>query len=562
MGYLVQGVNIGLLLVVLVACVYHALFTRCEDVMAAAKLLVGAPLGLSASGVQRPTSSIGSSPTIAPTVAADLFSKGNAAHARGDLETAASLFTQAFRAFPAYGLAYTNLGNIYLQQNQVRLALQTHSVALQYRERDARAWYNVAVCHHRLGQLSEAKRHYAKALSLQPDYANALYNLALAEQDNHELGAAAGHYTELLALDPAHVDGRVNLCNVLLAQQLDFAVVEKCYRDTLSLFPNHAKTAVNLASLYHSHAASPSSSAADDMSAAYASQAAAYYKQALSLDPSNIMAQHGLRSVTGGEGEARRGDLKAEYVAELFDSYSFHFDESLAQLQYRAHTLVAEAAMRHLLSPKTGVTLKARVSVADLGCGTGLVCSHLRSGFKAVTSSPSSLGPSESSPATAASLPGGDKPVLDIVGVDLSPKMIQKAQTKGCYDKAVTGEVVAVVSELPPASLHAAVAADVVCYFGALAPLLSSVHLALTPGGVFTFTVETGADPTISAELEKSCSFALQFSGRFAHSECAVMKAATEGGWEVAESSRVVPRLDKGKEVPGLLVSLRRKEQL
>ena len=554
-----QGVNLLLLFVVLATCVYHALFTRCDDVMAAAKLLFGVPLGLSTSGAaQRPSlgptgGSLGPTigPTIAPTVAADLFAKGNAAHARGDLETAASLFTQAFRAFPGYGLAYTNLGNIYLQQNQVRLALQTHMVALQYRERDARAWYNVAVAHHRLGQLLEAKRHYSKALALQPDYANALYNLALAEQDNHELEAAAGHYTELLALDPGHVDGRVNLCNVLLAQQSsDFAVVERCYKDTLALFPSHAKTAVNLAALYHSHASSSSSS--DDLSAAYVSQAAAYYKQALSLEPGNVMAQHGLRSVTGGEGDAQRRDIKAEYVAELFDSYSFHFDDSLAQLQYRAHSLVAEAALKWLLSSHKGTALKARVAVADLGCGTGLVCPRLRSGFEEAAASSSSSSSSSSAEAT-----GGSKPVLDVLGIDLSPKMIQKAQGKGCYDKAVTGEVVAVVSDLPAASLHAAVAADVVCYFGDLVGLLASVHAALIPGGVFTFTVETATDPAFSAGLDNSCSFALQFSGRFAHSECAVRKAATEGGWEVVEANRIVPRLDKGVEVPGLLVSLR-----
>jgi hypothetical protein len=42
--------------------------------------------------------------------------------------------------------------------------------------------------------------------------------------------------------------------------------------------------------------------------------------------------------------------MNLEYITQLFDSYSFHFDKSLELLDYKSHLLVAQAVGKYLFS--------------------------------------------------------------------------------------------------------------------------------------------------------------------------------------------------------------------
>jgi hypothetical protein len=115
------------------------------------------------------------------------------------------------------------------------------------------------------------------------------------------------------------------------------------------------------------------------------------YERALVIEPSNVMARHGLSSISLSslsslsphpqEDTEEPNDIEVEggfdpaYVTELFDSYSFHFEKSLEQLEYRSHLLVARAVGQYLdvrFSPNPSAIVDSdRVNSADIGTNSG-----------------------------------------------------------------------------------------------------------------------------------------------------------------------------------------------
>ena len=119
--------------------------------------------------------------------------------------------------------------------------------------------------------------------------------------------------------------------------------IEKCYDDILLIDPNYVRGNVNIAAYYQS--------VNKDL------LAIKYYEKALILDPLNVMAKHGLLSLNNiginsqknqnSENDLKNG-LNQNYIIELFDSYSFHFENSLLLLDYQSHNLVAKSVGKYI----------------------------------------------------------------------------------------------------------------------------------------------------------------------------------------------------------------------
>src|SRR5260221_384132 len=97
----------------------------------------------------------------------------------------------------------------------------------------------------------------------------------------------------------------------------------------------------------------------------------------------------------------------------------------------------------------------------DLGCGTGL--------------------------AAAAFV----KEVDHFIGIDLSPRMIERARATGLYAKLEVADMVQGLRDRPDASADLVLAADAMVYLPDLAPVLGEVKRVLVTGGLLAFTVET-----------------------------------------------------------------------
>lgn len=210
---------------------------------------------------------------------------------------------------------------------------------------------------------------------------------------------------------------------------------------------------------------------------------------------------------------ALSGDrLTPAFVRGLFDGYADRFDADLTgRLAYAAPAILARA-----LAEADGPPRGDR-AVIDLGCGTGLSGEALRPFAR------------------------------HLAGVDLSPRMVERARARGVYDRLEVGDLVAALST-GPARWDVAVAADVLVYVGPLEPTMAAVATALRPGGLFAFTVER-ADDDEAVDLGPA--------RRHRHGATYVRRVAAAAGLAVVSLAGCVPRHDRGAPVDGLVVVLR-----
>jgi predicted TPR repeat methyltransferase len=101
------------------------------------------------------------------------------------------------------------------------------------------------------------------------------------------------------------------------------------------------------------------------------------------------------------------------------------------------------------------------------------------------------------------------------------------------------------------------VAADVVCYFGALEALFAQVYRSLEVDGWFVFSVEQTLEH-YDAMMPGNRTWRLQRHGRYTHSSEYVCEAASAAGFSLLRMDSRPIRYEAGVPVPGLLLVLQR----
>ncbi len=235
--------------------------------------------------------------------------------------------------------------------------------------------------------------------------------------------------------------------------------------------------------------------------------AAQALQRAIDLGAEAAVNGYLLASLTG---QAAPPQPPRGYVEQLFDGYADTFDQQLLeQLQYRAPAVLAR-----LLSAQPAPRAAAAL---DLGCGTGLCGPHLR------------------------------PRVQHLVGVDLSPRMLALARSRGVYDELVQADIVEHLQQTPHRH-DLLVAADVFIYIGDLGPVFAGAARVLQPGGLFAFSVEEAGD---------AVDYELRASSRYAQSERYLRALAQAHAMEVVTLARESLRLDQRVPVAGLYLVLR-----
>jgi predicted TPR repeat methyltransferase len=268
--------------------------------------------------------------------------------------------------------------------------------------------------------------------------------------------------------------------------------------------------------------------------------AIAELQRALRLDPESTHARLVLASawleageaekalamfaeLDGDEAAAKRREAEAMlkaprapegYVRHLFDQFSADYDSRmLGTLHYQA-----PAILRSLAALVLG-TRCAPLRILDLGCGTGL------SGL------------------AFADLAKGGR--LD--GIDLSPRMIEAARARDCYDVLETADLEKWLAR-DGAAYDLILAADTLVYLGDLSAVLSGTARRLAPDGFFLFTVERGEGE----------GYGLGEKRRYRHSEAYLRDEAARAGLSVAGLIACTPRTEANLPVEGLAVALQR----
>jgi predicted TPR repeat methyltransferase len=215
-------------------------------------------------------------------------------------------------------------------------------------------------------------------------------------------------------------------------------------------------------------------------------------------------------------GAADTAGMRPSYVTALFDQYAPRFDTALVDdLGYRGPALLLAAVVTARAEagrpPVFGRTI-------DLGCGTGLAARA----FSAI--------------------------VDEIIGIDLSPRMIERARATGLYAGLAVAEIVEGLKRRPDASADLILAADVMVYVHDMAPLLAEVARVLASGGLFAFTVESHAGEGVM----------LGEGLRYSHGESFVRALIAAAGLTLDRLESASSRTESGAQVAGLVVVARK----
>jgi predicted TPR repeat methyltransferase len=133
-------------------------------------------------------------------------------------------------------------------------------------------------------------------------------------------------------------------------------------------------------------------------------------------------------------------------------------------------------------------------------------------------------------------------------GVDLAPRMIEKAHERALYDTLEVGDIVTALKS-KTAAWDLAISTDVFIYVGALEEVFAACRVALKPGGFLAFSIEAGDDRE---------TFVLRNTGRYAHASNYIRSLSAMTGFSEVIRRDVVVRKEGLEDIQGYLFLLRR----
>jgi len=200
------------------------------------------------------------------------------------------------------------------------------------------------------------------------------------------------------------------------------------------------------------------------------------------------------------------------YVRALFDQYAPKFESALVDdLGYRGPSLLFKAVLAARCAVRKPAFFKCGI---DLGCGTGLAAAAFA------------------------------KEVDRFIGIDLSPRMIEKSRATGLYAELEVNDMLEALRAKRNASADLILAADAMVYVADLVPVLKEVNRVLAAGGVLAFTAETHAgDGVVIGE-----------GLRYAHGAAHVRASLQAAGLKLSLFEELSARNEDNVPVPGLVV--------
>jgi predicted TPR repeat methyltransferase len=211
-------------------------------------------------------------------------------------------------------------------------------------------------------------------------------------------------------------------------------------------------------------------------------------------------------------GAEQLSSMPQAYVRALFDQYAPKFENALIDdLGYRGPSLLFKAVLAARRAVRKPAFFKRAI---DLGCGTGLAAVAFA------------------------------KEVDRFIGIDLSPRMIEKARSSGLYAELEVSDMLEGLRAKPDASADLILAADAMVYVADLSFVLKEARRVLVAGGLLAFTAEThDGDGVIIGE-----------GLRYAHGEAYIRAALASAGLVLSQLENLSARNEDHVPVPGLVV--------
>jgi len=387
----------------------------------------------------------------------------------------------------------STLGLLRKDKGELELAIAAFRRATELAPRSSQCAFNLGIALEEAGDGEGAMDAYRRACERDPQNALARYNLARACEETGDVTGAESAYRDALAIRPEYPKALNNLANLLRRRQgaaRDEAL--ELYRQATSLAPGFAGAWCNRGLLL--------------IDLGRADEARGCFEQAQKLDADNATAAHMLAAASGTAND----DAPHAYVEALFDDYANTFDQHLTgSLDYAVPRLLGNLLRSHCSEPKP--------RGLDLGCGTGLFAEHMR-------------------------------PLCQhLVGVDLSPKMVEAAHAKARYDELHVGDIESFLAHQQQ-RFDIVAAADVFTYCGDLSSIIAAVTGRLAADGLFLFSTEA---MLADGELE------LRSTGRYAHAKDQLVAIARANRLDLLGTQRSPIRSNHGEPIIGDLYVFR-----
>jgi predicted TPR repeat methyltransferase len=416
------------------------------------------------------------------------------AHRESDIPAARGHYERALELEPDNPDALHMYGVLLAAVGRFEQAHQSISRAVAILPGEAMFHNNLGNALLQLERLEEAEQSFRQAIMLDSDRFDAMNNVAVLMGRRERYDDAERVFRRLLEVVPGFVHARENLVHLYIVTGRISEAVRECAQGLVT--SPRARGLRHMLGLCYG-------------ALGWREQAVALYRDWLEEEPDNVRARHHYAAYSG---EGVPDQASSEYVRETFDGFAGSFESKLAELGYRAPGLVVDALSAAAGQDRTGLR------IADAGCGTGLCGPLLR-------------------------------PMAgQLVGVDLSEPMLERAATKKVYDELVAGDLVEFLRSRPGA-FDAIVSADTLCYFGVLEGFAAAARASLDEGGALVFTVESVVDDTFQAGWQ------LQTHGRYAHRRDYVEKTLHGAGFTLAQIEAVTLREEAKQPVAGWLVS-------
>jgi predicted TPR repeat methyltransferase len=325
---------------------------------------------------------------------------------------------------------------------------------------------------------------------LQSDYAEAHNSLGNTLFNLGRLEEAAESYTQAISLEPGNALAYSSLGHVSYNRgRLEEAFAS--LRQAIAIKPNYAKAYSTLGDgLYGT---------------GRLEEAEVIYKQLLALQPDNMPVKHLLDALSGNTTKS----APRAYVETLFDYYAADFENSLLnKLEYKIPAIMARIILKNNNYSSLG-------SVLDLGCGTGLFGAEIK------------------------------KFCEHLVGIDLSEKMLKKAEEKNVYDKLVKEDIVAYLSN-ESLIFDYFILMDVFIYIGDLSDVFRLIKSGNKAGGKLAFSIEN----------YEGDGFFLEKTGRYSHSKMYIESLCKKFGYELLNFEIHPLRKERNQPISGGLYLL------
>ncbi|CAM9139765.1 unnamed protein product [Scytosiphon promiscuus] len=433
-------------------------------------------------------------------------------HDAGDLPGAANAYLKALEIDPTRSEVFRGLGGAYQSQGQHQMAFASYQQAINLAPWDLLAYLKLGMLYEELavGKYEEAGDHAIRCFE---------YYLQHSGSEDTDVLTRLGNL-QVLRLDP------------------ESAV--KTYERALAVDPSLSNVWFNLANAY--------------LKLGQESEAARCLNEKLRLDPdtdAGVSAKYLLASLESDPGRLTVNDQVA-YARELFDYYAPKYDDHMRKkLLYTGPRLLRknmkevynatfQSFPEDIRASHNGDVLSylnGSLAILDLGCGTGLIGSW----FKDYASK--------------------------LVGVDVSPTMLDMATKKGCYHELRRGDVRTYLAASEEEQFELVVAAETLQYLGPLDTIVPDTFKVLKPGGFFAFTSTNPRDTRFA--FPRRCThfhndthddpeailegYSLKADGTYAYRRAYLEQLARRSGYEIVTLKRHSTMVQRGEAAPGYM---------